>query len=254
MRNGNDRGGPRATDLALATALLTRLPLPAAAFKGSTGRPAAAAAWAYPLVGALLGLIAVIFLSLLGVLGLPPAIAALLALILGLFLTGAMHEDGLADCADGFWGGWTRERRLEIMRDSRIGTYGVAALVLSLLLRWQALTWLIEAERLWALVAVEALSRAGMVWLMARLPQARKEGLAQSTGRPEPLTTGLALALGALATLLSGAPLLMLLLALIGTMAMAALARAKVGGLTGDVLGATQQVLALLLLAGLCTT
>ena len=124
-------------DIATATALLTRLPVP------FTADRAAAAAWAYPVTGLFVATLAAAVASLALAFGLPPALAAGLVLAIQVIVTGAMHEDGLADSADGLWGGWTRARRLEIMRDSRIGTYGVLALVLVTGLRWAALTAII---------------------------------------------------------------------------------------------------------------
>ncbi|NNE54232.1 MAG: adenosylcobinamide-GDP ribazoletransferase [Sulfitobacter sp.] len=248
LRNGNDKSGLRGGDLATAMGLLTRLPLPYPPFDAASPRPAAAAAWAYPLVGLVVGilLVAVILLAL--AMGLPPALAALTALVASLFITGALHEDGLADCADGFWGGWTRERRLEIMKDSQIGTYGVAALILSLAFRWQALVLLIEADLLMALVAVEVISRAAMVWVMFQLPHARNSGLSRQTGRPARETALIALAIGGITALFVGPFFPLLLVAGLATLGVSLLARAKIGGQTGDLLGATQQVTGLALL------
>jgi len=133
MTDRNDDGPIRTGDIPAAIGLLSRLPVPVDTDLAT--RRGARAAWAYPLaglvVGALAGLVAQVALWL----GLPPSIAALLALAAMIAITGALHEDGLADSADGLWGGWDRARRLEIMKDSRIGTYGVLALGLTLLLR-----------------------------------------------------------------------------------------------------------------------
>ena len=160
-------------------------------------------------------------------------------------MTGAMHEDGLADTADGFWGGWTVARRLEIMKDSHIGSYGVIALILSLGLRWMALTLLFEAGlALPALIAMGALSRAVMPGLLHALPFAREGGLSRSVGRVSFDTAVLGAALGAILALMAlglAALLLMMTVALSGW-GVAALARGKIGGQTGDVLGAAQQV------------
>jgi adenosylcobinamide-GDP ribazoletransferase len=170
-------------------------------------------------------------------------VAAALALALQALLTGALHEDGLADCADGFWGGGTPERRLEIMRDSRIGSYGVLALVLTLLVRWSSLAALPPAALLPVLAAAGALSRAPMGLGMAVLPFARAGGLAVAVGRP-PLPAavlGLVLSLLAAAVLLGSAAALPALAGLAAAAAVACLARAKIGGQTGDVVGAMQQ-------------
>lgn len=242
MTTENDAPLAEPADLARAFALLSRLPVP-----GADGTRQARAAWAYPVVGLALGALAALPAALALALGLPAALAALLALACLVILTGAMHEDGLADCADGFWGGWEPARRLEIMKDSRIGSYGVIALTLGLAARWAAL-WLLFDISVWAgagaLACAGALSRATMPALMAGLPNARGAGLSQSVGHVPPQTAGLAIAIAALAALLlTGCAALPALIwaALVG-LALARLAKAKIGGQTGDVLGATQQV------------
>ena len=226
-------------DLRAAFALLTRLPLPPPATF-----PTPPACWAWPLAGAVVSGLAAGGAMLGLAAGLTPGLAAAGALMIATLATGALHEDGLADCADGFWGGWTRERRLEIMKDSQIGSYGVLALILVTLARWSALSGLL-AEGQWpALIAAGLLSRVPMAALMAALPNARGSGLSASVGRPgtgqAALAAGLGLA-GALA--LTGASALALALAVTATtLALAALAHRKIGGQTGDVLGASQQL------------
>tara|TARA_R110002110_G_scaffold97514_8_gene250392 strand:- start:3724 stop:4527 length:804 start_codon:yes stop_codon:yes gene_type:complete len=250
LRHGNDIANIsdrfRPADVLVALALLTRLPLPYPRFDAT--RPAAAAAWAYPLVGAVVGAILVIAITVLTALGLPASLAVFLGLALATLVTGAMHEDGLADCADGFWGGWTTARRLEIMKDSQIGTYGVLALVLSMGIRWQAIVLLMNGDALFGVIYVEVISRAAMVWVMYRLPNARKSGLSDQTGRPEAATCGVAIALAAAAALLTPAPIPVMFAAILATFGFARLARSKIGGQTGDVLGATQQIVAVLTL------
>jgi adenosylcobinamide-GDP ribazoletransferase len=230
-------------DLVIALGLLTRLPLPAQAFAASGSRPPAQAAWAYPLVGLVVAVAALLVAWLLGGLGLPAPVQAMFVIAVTVVLTGAMHEDGLADCADGFWGGWTRERRLEIMKDSQIGTYGVIALVLSLVLRWQLITMLIDAGALTAaLIPAAMVSRAAMVWTMARLPQARDKGLSRQTGIPAPPALMAAVAIGFCAALFTAGWFATILVSILLTFATGLLARAKIAGQTGDVLGATQQI------------
>ncbi len=235
-----------------AVVLLTRLPVP-----GADGARAAASAWAWPIAGLIVGGLAggLAWLALL--VGLTPAMAAGLALGAGMVVTGALHEDGLADCADGFWGGHTAERRLEIMKDSRIGAYGVLALILVTGLKWLALTELIEAGALWtAALLPSALSRGAMAGVMASLPFAREDGLARHMGKPPPAAAAVAF-VGA-ATLTAAAAGITGVVAVIASggaaMVVTRLARAKIGGQTGDVLGATQQLshlAALLALAAL---
>ena len=230
----NDRPGFR--DIAGALRLLTRLPLPA-----SQQIPGAPAAWAWPVAGVVVGALA----ALVAWLALPLGAGVAAALVLGVqaMVTGAMHEDGLADTADGLWGGWDKARRLAIMKDSHIGTYGVMALLVVGLLRWSALAALIGAGQIWALVVVAALSRAPMAVLLAMLPNARGAGLSQSVGRVPRSAAGLAALIGAgFALTLGWAGFA----ALIGVFAVVALlvaaAKAKIGGQTGDILGASQQL------------
>ncbi|MBT8411793.1 MAG: adenosylcobinamide-GDP ribazoletransferase, partial [Octadecabacter sp.] len=148
-----------------------------------------------------------------------------------------------ADSADGLWGGWEKDRRLEIMKDSRIGAYGVLALVLSLGLRWVALIAVVEAGALWPVViGTAALSRAAMVGLMYALPNARTGGLSRSVGRPPRAAALLASGIGGgvwLVLSASGGPLFA---ALIAAVVCGLIAQAKIGGQTGDILGATQQI------------
>ena len=230
-------------DLPAAIGLLTRLPV-----RVDTDRAAvrgARAGWAYPLVGVLVaGIAAALHWAAVGA-GLPPGLAALIALLALVVLTGALHEDGLADSIDGLWGGWTRDRRLEIMKDSHIGSYGVIGLVASLGLRGAALAALPDGMLAMVLVAVAAMSRAAMVALWAALPSARSGGLAGKVGRPGTTTAILALLIGAGVCLWALSPVAALVTgaaALTGALCVGAIARAKIGGQTGDILGATQQV------------
>lgn len=245
----NDKALIDRQDFPAALGLLTRLPMPVDMNRAQAR--GAAAAWAYPLAGLAVaaGQIAIAALCL--SLGLPPGAAAALALLTAIVLTGAMHEDGLADCADGFWGGWDRARRLDIMKDSRIGAYGVIALILGLILRWSCLAVLLAGDD-WALAlaAVALFSRAGMVAVMAALPNARDGGLSTAVGRPATPTAATAalIAVAGGLLLLGTAAVWLVLLAAITAALCGLIARAKIGGQTGDVLGATQQVIEITLL------
>ncbi|MEO3415257.1 adenosylcobinamide-GDP ribazoletransferase [Roseovarius sp. CAU 1744] len=238
----NDTRLMEAADIARAIGLLTRLPL-----TDTDNSRGAAAVWAYPLVGLIVGGLAAMTGTIAHWLGLPPALSALLSLATLIVLTGAMHEDGLADTADGFWGGWTREARLEIMKDSHIGTYGVIALILATAARWSALWLLFQAGPGVAgagLIVSAALSRATMPTLMAYLPHARPSGLSHSVGAPPKPAAWVAWAIAALlALLLTGVAAFGLVVwAALMALVVARLARRKIGGQTGDILGACQQI------------
>lgn len=225
----------------LAAVLLTRLPLPA--LPQRCFAMGAQAVWAYPLMGVLVGGAGLGAGHLALWLGLPALAAALLALGTMVVLTGAMHEDGLADVCDGFWGGFDPARRLEIMRDSQIGTYGVLGLLLVTGLRLSALVVLLPSGGA-AVIAAAVLSRAAMPLLMWRMMPARRDGLAVSVGQVggRPALFGLVIACAIALMLLGGAAagaVVVMLLAATGT---GALAQRKIGGQSGDVLGATQQL------------
>ncbi len=137
--------------------------------------------------------------------GLSPEVAAALALGTAMLMTGCLHEDGLSDVADGFGGGRTREQKLEIMRDSRIGAYGASALLMSALIRWSALTQL--GNPFWVfsgLVAAHAASRALLPVFMHLVPPARQDGLAAGAGQVSSETAVAGLAIGAVALLALG--------------------------------------------------
>ncbi len=232
----------RADEVAAALMLLTRLPAwPVRAHaEDLVGR----AVWAYPAVGALVGAIGGGVCLLAGWAGLPPFAGALLGLAATVLATGCFHEDGLADFCDGVGGGRTRERKLEIMRDSRIGSYGAAALVLSLGLRASALAAIADPVMVLCVwTASAAGGRGAALLLLGALRPARTDGLASAAATPP----ALALAAGGLvsvaaALLALGAPGLALWAAAMGGGAVIlALSRRHLGGYTGDALGAAAQ-------------
>ena len=214
-----------------------------------------------PLAGLVLGLPGALVLLAAWGLGLGPYLAATLGLTAGVLITGALHEDGLADVADGFGGGSTPARRLEIMRDSRIGAYGGVALMLSLALRIGALATLLDrggAMAALALPLAAALSRSAALAPLSLLPPARADGAGAAVGRPSrrTLATAGALALGlTLLALALGLPplggVLMGVLAALAALGVTALARRAIGGQTGDVVGAAQQAAEIAALLGL---
>ena len=227
-------------DLWAAAAFLTRVPIPQRDAPANLAR----AYRAFPLVGAAIGAaIGAVDLLLLRI-GLPAIAAAALALGAAALLTGALHDDGLADVADGFGGGADKAAKLEVMRDSRVGTYGVLVLLTAFVTKVGALSALPRADVFMALVATHALARAPLAVLAARMPYAR-EGLAASVGRPDP-STAFAASVVAIAIAFLALPANMALAAVIvttlGAMGCAALAQRQIGGQTGDVLGATEQV------------
>jgi adenosylcobinamide-GDP ribazoletransferase len=246
-------------DLRSALRCLTRLPLPGFATADATGDPAllqpiGRAVRAFPIVGGLIGLFSGVAYWIAHGLGLPALLAALIALGIGALLTGALHEDGLTDTVDGFGGGRDREEKLSIMRDSRIGAYGVLALVLVLAAKVGAIADLAASGPvIAALIASGAASRAALPALLRWLPPARADGLGAAAGTPERdhVLTGFVIALIITVLLLSWSGLVALVVAAIGGYGMALLARRQIGGQTGDVLGATQQVTELLFLLAL---
>lgn len=242
------------SDITTALRLLTRLPLPAT---GTSTRDAQAV-WAYPVAGIAVGAIGATVGTVGAGLGLSAAIVAALILLGLTVATGALHEDGLADSADGLWGGWDRARRLEIMRDSRIGTYGVIALVLSLIVRWAALTSIVSSDAgLFApMIAVGAVSRVPMAALLAWLPAARAEGLGAAVGRPGVQSVWLAVGIAMIAALLlvGWVAVALAFWIAVATLIVGLIAQRKIGGQTGDVLGASQQVAEIAALCVLSTT
>jgi len=235
--------GGLATDLKVGILFCTRVPLPHAEpiERGDVAR----AGWAFPLVGALVGGAGALAYGLALEIGLAPLLAAALALAATLAVTGCLHEDGLADTMDGFGGGRYRERKLDIMRDSRLGTYGACALVMSLVLRWSAVAAIASPTAVaLALVASHAAARATLPAFMRFVPPARPDGLSAHAGQPSPQCVAMAALLG---VVVLGAAF-GLAAAMIGTVliavvwiAMAWLSVRQIGGQTGDVLGALEQ-------------
>ncbi|PDT03422.1 adenosylcobinamide-GDP ribazoletransferase [Rhizobium chutanense] len=252
-----------AVDTARAVAFLSRIPMPQSLFKGYDGRLGPLVR-AFPFAGIVIGVAPALALLLLLGLSADPLMAALITLSIQVLVTGALHEDGLADTADGIGGGKSREQSLIIMKDSRIGTYAAIALILSFAIRAAALAALARhasplAAAL-AVPAVAALSRGAIAWHWQRLPPAKAEGVAPSTGRPDEAAMQFALAsAGFLAAILIWPafglrPLVASLLATgIAALAFTAFIRRKLDGHTGDTLGATQQICEVATLCALAT-
>ncbi|MGY3551707.1 adenosylcobinamide-GDP ribazoletransferase [Bradyrhizobium sp. USDA 4472] len=237
-------------DLRIAASFITIVPVtsPKPASDGAVAR----ATWALPVAGLMVGVAGAAVYALASRLGLTPGTAALLALGTTALITGALHEDGLADTADGLGGGRTRERKLAIMRDSRIGSYGVCALILSFGLRWCALAaiatpWAVML----ALVSAHAAARAGVPAFMSLVPPARPDGLSASAGSPPGRSVAIAFAVGTLVLALALGPakaLVGLVLLSLAGLILTRLAIGQIGGQTGDILGAFEQVGEILIL------
>jgi len=230
---------------------MTRLPV------GAVEGDLAAASWAFPLAGLLVGGVAALIYGFAIDLGLSALIAAALAVASGLLLTGALHEDGLADFADslGVRGGVTE--RLAAMRASGIGSFGTLALVFSVLLRVAALAALVGPAGVGpALLAAHAGARALLPWAMHGQPRARTDGLAVGAGRPSGKTAVAGLLIGLVILLLAAGPLRGGIAALAALLALLILplARRRLGGITGDVLGAVEQLAEIAILLALVAT
>jgi adenosylcobinamide-GDP ribazoletransferase len=232
-------------DLVLAAGFLTRLPVPTF---DPEGRELLRTGWCFPLVGAAIGILGGILVWGSQALGLPVFACALVALAGTALLTGALHEDGLADLADGFGGGRDKAAKITIMRDSRIGGYGVLALVYVTGLKASAIATLMEtgdtASVIIAMIAAHACARGLIVPVTLWLPNANDGGVGKMAGQPKPSTVQITMAIcgGLLVILL---PLSTAVAAgaagCVAAVAVATLARHQIAGYTGDVLGAVEQ-------------
>lgn len=231
-------------DLRLCFGTLTRIPMHGPGNGEAT--TLARAAWAFPLIGLVVGAIGAVVYAIASAIGFPAWIAAPLAIAAAVLATGGMHEDGLADVADGFGGGRDRESKLAIMRDSRTGAFGVLALLLATALRIGALVAIARpAAVAVALVIAGALSRAAIVWAMLLGRSARDDGLGVAAGRADPVTAGGATAMALLAAILIVGPTAAILAAAAtfgAGLAVLGLAVRQIRGTTGDVYGAVQQI------------
>ncbi len=227
-----------------AIRFFTRLPVPA--WVGHSSEALNRSARYFPAVGLLVGAIgALVYLA--AAIIWPSSVAILLSMAATIYATGAFHEDGLSDTVDGLGGGWDKLRILEIMKDSRVGSYGVVAMVLALLGKFTLLNALDPGLLPLALIAGHALSRFCSTVLLATMDYVREDLLAKA----KPLATGLS-AGEMLLALAFVFPALVLLppekalagcaLAALATLWLAAKFKRWLGGYTGDCLGATQQV------------
>ncbi len=180
------------------------------------------------------------------------SVAATCAVVAGLLVTGAFHEDGLADVADAFGGGWTREQRFEILKDSRHGTYGVAALTASIVIRVAAAAALAAPSTMFAgFVVAHVLGRTAIVAALLSIRPASDSGLGADTARTMRRSTGgfgVLVGIACTAAVVGWWTLPLVFAAAAGTAATGWLAIRKIGGLAGDVLGAIEQVVECLVL------
>lgn len=246
-------------DLATCLRFFTRLPAPASMGFAPFGR----AIRLLPVASLAVGVCGAVPLALGAAAGLPALMQALLAVGAALLASGGLHEDGLADTADGLGGGRSRDRKLAIMRDSHIGSFGVLALAMALLWRLAALSTILSEATTGAAVAVllaaAALSRPLALLPLALLPPAREDGLGRGVGvlerGPLALCLGMGACLGVVLPMAGGIGLghttTACLLAPLASAGMTALARRQIGGHTGDIAGASQQAAEAAYLGGL---
>lgn len=229
----------RLSEVQLAFMLLSRLP---AGNLTAQAPDLAAARWAFPFVGLVIG--AVIATAYYGLcqLGFPAIISAFLALALAVMATGALHEDGLADSADGMGGGHERERKLAIMKDSHIGSYGVLGLIFVMGTRLSGLSYLPpENDIIWPIIGCAVFSRIIMVAYLCLLPSARENGLGNmaSGHGVGPLLSAFLISLPVF--YLCGLTFIpaLIVMAMIASL-FGLLAKRQIGGQTGDICGAGQ--------------
>lgn len=228
---------------------------PAPKDKGLGMTPLADTVRAWPVVGIFVGALAGGALWLSAWLGLHPLAASFVGLGVAMVMTGALHEDGLADVADGFGGGDTKAKKLRIMRDSRIGAYGMLALIMGVGFKASSLGGFnAPAFAAASLLAAHVLSRAALPMMMVVMAPARKSGLGHGAGAPKREDAAMAAAIGILVAMLALGPgpgLVAAALAGLGVAGVGWLAQCHIGGYSGDVLGAAQQVAEALVLAGM---
>ncbi|WP_244265766.1 adenosylcobinamide-GDP ribazoletransferase [Polycladidibacter hongkongensis] len=250
-------------DVAQMLRFFSRLPLPKLGHFDRVDVPVdfARSGWAIPLAGSVIALPAAFVLLIGGASPLPYLAVATLCVAVSAAVTGALHEDGFGDVCDGFFGGHNKERRLEIMKDSRVGAFAAVGLTLAILLRVVLIGASLERGgpvfAAAVFLAAEAVSRSGLLWAWFYLPSAYSGGLSDKFGRPKQdsclygsASAGLLLVLMIGASVTAGIAAhtlgIALLLAVVASggavYGLARVAQAKIGGITGDVLGAMQQV------------
>lgn len=241
---------------------LSRLPIPSR-FANHDKPDFEKGSWSFPLAGMVICIPALIVMVLAYLLGLNTEITIVLTITTQALATGALHEDGLADITDGFGGGSTRERKLEIMKDSSIGTFGAVALITAFLMRFALLSSLLDISLFMAIagfIVAQTVSRAVQVWFWQSLPAARVDGLSSTFGTPSKQSARTAILIGGaslLLPLISGVSifslaisLALIILLLIG---FRKLCFDQIGGQSGDAIGAIQVLAEIAFLIGLLT-
>ena len=233
-------------DVFTAIKLLTQIPIPQKSYD-KQGR----SVWAYSLPGIIWAITIWSITKLLTFIGMPIDLAITIGLSSGILLTGAIHEDGLADSADGLLGGNDQQSRLRIMKDSSLGTFGVSALIISLVLRWSLFYNLFLADcMLGSLIIAGMISRAVLPFMMLRIPHARKDGLSFDVGIPKksPAILGFSMAVIFSVTVGGLYGLCAVVVSLTAAFFFALYSSHKIGGQTGDTLGATNIITELTIL------
>ena len=246
----SDRDTGLLKDVYSSIVFLTRLPAPS--WPDAAHRPLAPAMWAFPLAGALVGILAGVTYGIADLVGCPPAVSAFLCIAAAIVATGGLHEDGLSDLADGAWAGTSPAARLAVMSDSRIGALGALALIVSVGARVAAVATIAEpAFVLGAMIAAGAASRATMPVVVAFGTAAKHTGLGASAGKPDFTVWAGGIALAALIAIFAapGGWFACLVAAAAGAVLVAWFEQRTIGGYTGDVLGAVQQIAEILALA-----
>lgn len=249
-------------DIGSSVQFLSRLPVPGFLTHQNT-TDFTRCTWAFPVAGFIITLPALFVLAITSQTMLPIAVIVTLTLISQVFVTGGLHEDGLADCADGFGGGHTREKKLIIMKDSSIGTYGTLALIFAFLTRFAVLSALLTvsiALAMSAFLASQVLTRGALSLFWHSLPPARTEGLSQSLGQPSKGNTASAVLIAFLGTIIIALPQFPPINLICGLVAAALalfvfrrLCNRQIGGQTGDTIGAAQIIVEIAFLTGLLT-
>ncbi len=245
--------------IAQAVGFLSRYPVPEEFFYSDNGQMDETSGY-FAVAGALIALPLAIGAAILAALGVNSILIAVLLVASLTFVTGGLHEDGLSDCADGFWGSSKRDKILAIMKDSRLGTYGTLALIFSILIKITAISLIFENLNAFtafiSILIAAAASRGIMVWHWSELPSAKSDGVAVSVGEPSDTSLKLIMislaVLGLLAFIFTGflAAALAIILAASVSFYFTKLTDKKIDGHTGDTIGASQQLSEIAILVG----